>query len=104
MRTKQTCIVLAAIVSTLAGATALRATQSSGFTGTTVGMARFDEIDLHNVPHPANVWQVMLRTHGLSDVWVQSNLFAPGGGHSGWHTHPGPSLILVTAGTITAYD
>jgi hypothetical protein len=21
-----------------------------------------------------------------------------------WHTHPGPSLIIVTAGTVTAYD
>ena len=26
------------------------------------------------------------------------------GGQSGWHTHPGPSLILVTAGEITAYE
>ena len=23
---------------------------------------------------------------------------------AGWHTHPGPSLISVTSGTITAYD
>ena len=26
------------------------------------------------------------------------------GGQSGWHTHPGPSLITVTVGEITAYD
>jgi quercetin dioxygenase-like cupin family protein len=25
-------------------------------------------------------------------------------GNTGWHMHPGPSLITVTAGTITAYD
>jgi hypothetical protein len=25
-------------------------------------------------------------------------------GHTGWHTHPGPSLITVKSGTITAYD
>jgi quercetin dioxygenase-like cupin family protein len=32
-----------------------------------------------------------------------SNKFAPGG-QSGWHTHPGPSLITVKAGTVTAYS
>ena len=26
------------------------------------------------------------------------------GGSTGWHTHPGHSLIIVTAGTITAYE
>jgi quercetin dioxygenase-like cupin family protein len=32
------------------------------------------------------------------------NTFQPGGGHSGWHTHPGPSLITVTSGTISNYS
>lgn len=44
-----------------------------------------------------------LRTKGASDVYVVSNVFVPGG-NSGWHTHPGPSLITVKSGTITAYD
>ena len=26
------------------------------------------------------------------------------GGSTGWHTHPGHSLIIVTAGTVTAYE
>jgi quercetin dioxygenase-like cupin family protein len=26
------------------------------------------------------------------------------GGHSGWHSHPGPSLVTVTQGTATFYD
>ena len=30
------------------------------------------------------------------------NAITPGG-QSGWHTHPGPSLIIVTVGEITAY-
>jgi quercetin dioxygenase-like cupin family protein len=34
---------------------------------------------------------------------VQSNVWQPGGS-TGWHTHPGHSLIIVTAGTVTAYD
>jgi quercetin dioxygenase-like cupin family protein len=38
-----------------------------------------------------------------SDVYVTRNAIAVGG-HSGWHTHPGPSLIIVTLGEIMAYD
>jgi quercetin dioxygenase-like cupin family protein len=38
-----------------------------------------------------------------SDVYVVNNTVAPGG-YSGWHTHPGPSVVLVKAGTATVYD
>ena len=47
-------------------------------------------------------WNAQLKTHGQSDVYVVDNKFAPGG-TSGWHSHPGPSLILVVAGTVTNY-
>jgi len=33
-----------------------------------------------------------------SDVYIASNTVAPGG-YSGWHTHPGPSVVLVKSGT-----
>ena len=39
----------------------------------------------------------------MSDLYVQSNVWEPGGS-TGWHTHPGHSLIIVTAGTVTAYE
>ena len=38
-----------------------------------------------------------------SDVYVATNTVAPGG-YSGWHTHPGPSVVLVKAGTATVYE
>ena len=38
-----------------------------------------------------------------SDVYVVINTVAPGG-YSGWHTHPGPSVVLVKTGTATVYD
>ena len=38
-----------------------------------------------------------------SDVYVVNNTVAPGG-YSGWHTPPGPSVVLVKAGTATVYD
>jgi quercetin dioxygenase-like cupin family protein len=39
----------------------------------------------------------------LSDIYVQSNVWAPGGS-TGWHSHPGHSVIIVTAGTVTNYE
>jgi uncharacterized cupin superfamily protein len=50
-----------------------------------------------------NIWISMQKTKGPSDLYVQSNVWAPGG-TTGWHSHPGHSLIIVTAGTITAYE
>jgi quercetin dioxygenase-like cupin family protein len=38
-----------------------------------------------------------------SDVYVVTNTVAAGG-YSGWHTHPGPSVVLVKSGTATVYD
>ena len=38
-----------------------------------------------------------------SEVYIASNTVAPGG-YSGWHTHPGPSVVLVKSGTATVYD
>lgn len=37
-----------------------------------------------------------------SDIYVVNNTVAPGG-YSGWHTHPGPSVVLVKSGTATVY-
>ena len=48
-------------------------------------------------------WFLKTIVHGDSDVYVVQNTF-PVGAHTGWHTHPGPSLVTVTAGTITAYE
>jgi uncharacterized cupin superfamily protein len=81
------------------------ATSASGFTSTTLALGRFGEIDTFNqlIPSPGNVWLSMQKTKGLSDVYVQSNVWQPGGS-TGWHTHPGHSLIIVTAGTVTAYE
>ena len=77
------------------------ATPQSGFTSTIVGPTRFDEIDLktHLGDH-----KVMLKTNGLSDIYVVTNKVAALGGNSGWHTHPGPSIVSVKSGVATVYD
>ena len=48
-------------------------------------------------------WLLHTTIHGDSDVYVIQNTFPPGA-HSGWHTHPGPSLITVTSGALTVYE
>jgi hypothetical protein len=78
-----------------------------GFTGTTLAKATFGEIDSHVVAEPG--WQEKIKTHGASDLYIQQNTWDPSacGGcvpSSGWHTHPGPSLVIVTQGTVTEYD
>jgi quercetin dioxygenase-like cupin family protein len=92
------------------------ATPASLFTGTTIAMGRVGDIDVFNqqVIHAAgasdraaraaeDVWISMQKTKGSSDVYVQSNVWQPGGS-TGWHTHPGHSIIIVTAGTVTDYE
>src|SRR5215210_2726534 len=103
MRRRLTWFLLAVMLAAGGYAGKLLATPGSGFTGTTIARAQFDEIDVKNHTIPADLWQARLKTKGLSDVYVQSNVWAPAG-TTGWHSHPGHSLILVTAGTLTVYE
>jgi hypothetical protein len=77
------------------------ATPAVGFVGTTLALGGFGGIDLFNqlIPHDSssNVWLSFQKTIGLSDVYVQSNVWDPGG-DTGWHTHPGSSLIIRHSG------
>ena len=86
------------------------ATAVEGYESTLLGVGRFDKADVaHSFPRgqkPEGNEQLQLprpETKDLSDVYVQSNVWAPGGS-TGWHSHPGYSLIIVTAGTVTDYD
>ena len=47
-------------------------------------------------------WAAKMNIKGVSDVHVLSNTIAPGGSF-GWHSHPGPSFVLVKSGTATFY-
>jgi hypothetical protein len=93
---------------------ATSATPAPGFAGKTLAVATFGEIDSHVHTVPAQ-WQELIKTKGLSDLYVQQNTWDPtppppnGTGcgcipSTGWHTHPGPSLVIVTQGSVTAYD
>jgi len=89
-----------------------QATPASGFAGTTLALGRLERIDVSNhalLPDGGwpestrRLWLSFQKTRGASDLYVQSNVWAPGG-TTGWHTHPGHSLIVVTEGVVTAYE
>lgn len=115
MRRNLTPLLLLGAVSVATGlyqAREARATPADMFAGTTLATARFGAIDVFNhfvppssKPHrdERNVWLSWQKTRGESDLYVQTNEWQAGGS-TGWHTHPGHSLIIVTEGTVTAYE
>jgi quercetin dioxygenase-like cupin family protein len=95
----------AALVTCAVGGITLRFAKatppSEGFTGTAiVGPVVLDEID---TMAETDAWKLRLKTKGFSDVYMTHFKLAPGA-HGGWHSHPGPSIIAVKAGTATFYD
>jgi hypothetical protein len=52
----------------------------------------------------ADQFKIKLRDSSQgADVVVQQVTIAPGG-QTGWHTHPGPAIVLVKSGSFTLYD
>jgi quercetin dioxygenase-like cupin family protein len=47
-------------------------------------------------------WAALLATYGMTDGYVVENDFQAGQ-TTGWHSHPGPSLIFVVTGSVTNY-
>lgn len=99
-RGKWILALVAGLVGAAVTAGAVLATPGSGFTAVQQFKGVFDEIStgLHVPGH-----KVKIDTKGVSDIYVTRNAIDVGG-QSGWHTHPGPSLIIVTQGEIMAYE
>jgi quercetin dioxygenase-like cupin family protein len=91
---------VAALACLAAFATPAQATTQSGFAGTVQWHGPFGDLD---VMTKSATFDLKLKTKGDSDLYVIRNAIAVGG-TSGWHTHPGPSLVTVTLGEITVYD
>ena len=114
MRSKSAGFLLFAAViavSLLYQANVARATPASGFVATTLAKGQLAQFEVFNhsiLPNTnptdddRNVWLSWQKTKNSSDLYIQSNVWQPGG-TTGWHSHPGHSLIIVTAGTLTDY-
>ena len=120
MRKKLMWVVLfsaAIVVAAISYVGKVSATAAAGFKATPIAMGTFGEIDAFNQASknelPAgfdgDVWLSLQKTKGRSDLYVQSNSWPAVNtltgaiASTGWHTHPGHSLIIVTSGSITDY-
>lgn len=102
------------MVTVLSHVESAQATPASGFTGVTLAQGTFAEFQVMNrltqdqlqrfAPgFPGDTWSSFEKTEGPSDLYIQTNTWAPGG-TTGWHRHPGHSLIVITSGQLTEYD
>lgn len=83
------------------------ATPPSGVTTEPIAKGRFGDIYVKartdvDPDTRTDFWQALINTKGSSDLEVLKNTIAPGGSF-GWHSHPGPSLVIVKSGTATFY-
>jgi hypothetical protein len=91
-------------------ATVALATPGSNAVGTVMARAGFeDTVDLrlrvtskgHRQGHKKD--REVIRVDEAADTVMQKIVIAPGG-HTGWHSHPGPAIALVTRGELTLYS
>jgi quercetin dioxygenase-like cupin family protein len=73
----------------------------------TIGVGRFADIDTNvktdiDPGRPTKFWRARIKTKRSSDLYVLQNTIPPGKTF-GWHSHPGPSLVIVKSGTATFY-
>jgi hypothetical protein len=110
--TRQTCAIwprrqpaLVAVVTLLAGAATavIFATPASGIlSGTVVARASFqDPVDIKIKVNDGR--QEVFHVSNAGETVVQQIIFGPGG-QGGWHTHPGPAVILVKSGVLTIFS
>lgn len=63
------------------------------------GPVAVDELEIKG---QNNTHKIKLQTRGpWQSVVVRFNI--AGGGHTGWHSHPGPAFVMVKSGTLTLY-
>jgi quercetin dioxygenase-like cupin family protein len=113
MKSRWTWALLVVVGAVAVYAGAVFATPSTGGqTTSTVAKSTFDPLNLHGYQLPItrdatgavrpSIWLSSIMTVGQSDLYVVDNKFQPGA-TTGWHSHPGPSIIFVVAGSVTNY-
>jgi quercetin dioxygenase-like cupin family protein len=82
-----------------AGITKPSFTAAVDFTSALVGRGN---VGTFHIQSKAAGYDVELKSHDNTDIAVANIVVAPRG-HSGWHYHPGPVLVVVKTGAITFY-
>lgn len=79
------------------------ATGASGVSGAFMARGAFVEpVDL-TFRAPGTHGRDVIHVRDAADTIVQK-IVVDGGGHTGWHTHHGPVVVVVQSGTVTLYD
>ena len=102
-KTQLTTGAIAVAVVAILTAAALT-TPESGTIGVVVARAAFADdvnvkLSLKNDLRGAETVHV----RNAEDTVMQQIIFPPGG-HSGWHSHPGPAVIVIKSGRLTFYQ
>lgn len=99
MKTRFWLVLLTAVVGVaLYGGTVL-ATPGMGVSSTLFAVGTFEELEAKTL---SSDWQARISTKGSTDVHMLENRIVPGGTF-GWHSHPGPSIVVVKSGELTLY-
>jgi quercetin dioxygenase-like cupin family protein len=99
MRSRLVLASFVVVVGIAVYASTVLATPPSGVKPTEFGVGRLGSFDTNG---RIGAWSAKMNIKGASDLHVLSNRIAPGGSF-GWHSHPGPSFVLVKSGTATVY-
>jgi quercetin dioxygenase-like cupin family protein len=95
-------LVLAAVPAALAGVVALATAGSGVVSAPVVARASFaDPVDLKFKVQGQHEEVTLVRN--AQETVMQQIVIAPGG-HTGWHSHPGPVVVLVKSGALTFYS
>jgi quercetin dioxygenase-like cupin family protein len=101
MQTRFKLAFLVAIVGVVAYGGTVLATPPSGVSVSPLApVAQFDEI---NAKAKSGDWEAEIETKGLSDLHVVEVTIQPGG-TLGWHSHLGPSFVIVKSGRANFYE
>jgi quercetin dioxygenase-like cupin family protein len=99
MRSRLVLASFVVVVGIAVYASTVLATPPSGVTPTEFGVGKLGSFDTSG---RIGAWSAKMNIKGASDLHVLSNRIAPGGSF-GWHSHPGPSFVIVKSGTATVY-
>jgi quercetin dioxygenase-like cupin family protein len=101
-KTQLVLLLMAAAVSTTLAGAALATPGSGILSAPVLARASFvDTLDIKFKVGGADADNIYVRD--AQETVMQQIVIGPGG-HTGWHSHPGPAVVLVKSGELTLYS
>ncbi len=97
-------LALAAIVVAFSAvAVAAVLTPGNGVVSTIITRASFTNLTSFTLRVGKGREQQVINVRAAQETAIGQLVWSPGG-HTGWHTHPGPAVVLVKSGQLSFYD